>query len=372
MLTIGIAKRVCGIGIGSVALTLTAIIPDGLAQSSADALVVSGIPQGAAVDVVVAQRARGSTCTCEDTYSIAQILSGAPTLDPLADLESDTVCGHSEVFVLAPDRSLGQPTVPILAGQEGWTQGSETLPVHLPSIRNLTLRVRWLDGLTIPLTDPATGASSMVEPDLVIQTDVARANLLFDAKSHCGVVFTADVARMQPPGGALNSDCGSVGALVKQDFQIGVVNVYYVAFDRTGSATGTSHRGSYCGIHEDVGQTGTAPVVLISARTSNPETLAHELGHVFSLDHVQDDPEHGLDTMALARNVMFADPSVACLPGQPGCEEVRDSFNLGQCVRMNVHHDSFLRDIAGRSAHGCVSAPFLCPPAVVPTKRCRQ
>ncbi|MEJ0085096.1 MAG: hypothetical protein WDO72_05415 [Pseudomonadota bacterium] len=150
-----------------------------------------------------------------------------------------------------------------------------------------------------------------------ITTDVARANQLYNQQEGGIRITTTAVhdATADPDApGLLNSDCDSVAALTGDiGFTAGELNVYYN--DTSGA------RGWWCG--------GSNGDVLIISSAADNESLAHEIGHAFSLRHS--------NTVAgmPATNIMIT--------GGTG----RNSFSIGQMFRTSINSNSRL-NVHGR------------------------
>jgi hypothetical protein len=193
----------------------------------------------------------------------------------------------------------------------------------------------------------------------LVQTHITRAQKVLEDASTCGIAIVPSVTVIPAPTNKHNWSCDSLTALLAANFEPGTLNVFYVGIDRTGNG----HRGSWCGPRPDPRGGKAGGVILVSAVTSNKESLAHEIGHALSLDHTEDDPLTGLERTERFRNVMFSetDESVSV---------VREGFNAGQCIRMHAHGASWLRTVRAGSVTRCLNLPFLCPISIVPGAQC--
>jgi hypothetical protein len=81
---------------------------------------------------------------------------------------------------------------------------------------------------------------------------------------------------------------------------------------------------------------GGEVVYLVEGAATPRTALAHQLGHVFALEHLAS-PEPGFTDLARTRNLMS--------PGLVADEALRDRFTLGQVVRMYHHGASYLRSL---------------------------
>ncbi len=148
--------------------------------------------------------------------------------------------------------------------------------------------------------------------------DFARATVVYD-NSRCGISFSPtfnDVSSNSTAATLFGTDITTMENQAWRDritrsafFTAGRINVYYVGVPFTGrSASGFTARPNY----NIIGMASTADV----------ETLAHELGHSFSLLH--SDGISGIPST----NIM--------MPGGSG----RNEFTKGQCFRMSLNRTS--------------------------------
>lgn len=165
--------------------------------------------------------------------------------------------------------------------------------------------------------------------------DLDRADSLYNTMG-CGLGFNFDTLRIEDKrneaqrGFLLKTSCefvGGPGVLYSLIGEIGydpnALNVYYIQnHDSVPEWKG-----------ENCEKFGYPNMVLVSP-SSDSETLAHELGHAFSLDHPN---ELGID---LLHNIM----------NSPG--ENRTSFTKGQCFRCNIDGDSFVVTSGIRAGSG--------------------
>ena len=162
--------------------------------------------------------------------------------------------------------------------------------------------------------------------------EVARANDLY-GPMNCGLAVQATVvdATANPSApGLLTRKCSQAGSLRQQiGFAPGQINVYYiedVKREEPPPGGGTdSVRGAMCGLVLS-SPPGDANwnTILVSTLYKDAETLAHEIGHAFSLGHANLVP--GMP----ATNVMY------------GTGVGRNGFTEGQCFRVNVNKNSTL------------------------------
>lgn len=147
-------------------------------------------------------------------------------------------------------------------------------------------------------------------------TDMARANQLYNTMN-CGIGLTTgavnDATADPDTAGLLTSDCGNAANLRSRiGFTNGRLNVYYL--NEAGA------RGWWCGNN-----------TIIVAASADNETLSHEFGHSFTLDHTNDVDFNGDGVPDFgSNNVMWG--------GATG----RNSFTEGQCFRCNLNTGSTL------------------------------
>jgi hypothetical protein len=160
--------------------------------------------------------------------------------------------------------------------------------------------------------------------------DLSRARFILDGMG-CGLELDAATRDRSVLSGdpVARSDCDNAAELhTKVGFAREQLNVYYVDL-------GT--RGLWCG-----GNSGGGTILI--GTTADGETLAHELGHAFTLAHVQnrDYDGDGQDDFD-ASNVMWG--------GGIG----RSRLSEGQCFRCNVHPDSAVQllGVRGAPTHRC-------------------
>jgi hypothetical protein len=161
---------------------------------------------------------------------------------------------------------------------------------------------------------------------------VARANDLY-GPMNCGLALPATVvdATANPSApGLLTRKCSQADSLRRQiGFAPGQLNVYYIEdVKREEPPPGggpDSVRGAMCGLVLS-SPPGDADwnTILVSTLYKDAETLAHEIGHAFSLGHSNLVP--GMP----ATNIMN------------GSGLARNSFTEGQCFRVNVNPGSAL------------------------------
>jgi hypothetical protein len=176
----------------------------------------------------------------------------------------------------------------------------------------------------------------------VAPAEVARAREILDEMG-CGLDIDDTVTDLSPVlegDPVVQSSCNNAAVLrQKAGFDPGKLNVYYVELP-------TGFRGDWCGSAD-----GGATILI--GRTADLETLAHELGHAFSLGHV-DNEDYNLD------GVDDFDGSNVMWPGGTG----RKWLSEGQCFYSNVSEFSAVNFLGVRSG-----TTRICDEAV-PTPKC--
>lgn len=206
-------------------------------------------------------------------------------------------------------------------------------------VENVTV---WTDGtgdrllvdltpsLQVPLTvwvvkGPFTSAGSAGIGDRAAD-QVHRADDLY-GQMNCGLGFQATIndATGNPNAPALLRRKCSEGASLRSGigFTPGRLNIYYLE-DVLREDTGASVRGATCGFVLPSPTTEDRNTILVHATGADDETLAHELGHAFTLAHTN------TVTGIPVTNVMNS------------AVNNRDSFTEGQCFRVNVNPNSAL------------------------------
>ncbi len=198
------------------------------------------------------------------------------------------------------------------------------------------------DKLTVPLTPPwqvpvvifvvkgpYTAASGGGNGDAA-HDEAARANDLY-GPMNCGVALQTTVvdATANPSApGLLTRKCSQADSLRRQiGFAPGQLNVYYIEDVKREEPPpeGTdSVRGAMCGLVLSSPTPDDRNTILVSTLYKDAETLAHEVGHAFSLGHSNLVP--GLP----ATNLMY------------GTGVARNSLTESQCFRVNVNPGSAL------------------------------
>ncbi len=147
-----------------------------------------------------------------------------------------------------------------------------------------------------------------------VNTEFARVKHLYNTMN-CGIDFSTPVinnATANPrTRDLLNANCDKANNLRAQiGFTDKRLNIYYL--NNPGAA------GYWCGNY----------TIIVSSQQT-VETLAHEIGHAFSLDHAESLGNN---------NIMYG-----------GGEVVRNYFTIGQCFRCNINKTSILNANGVRS-----------------------
>lgn len=209
-------------------------------------------------------------------------------------------------------------------------------PLWTDSLRDLVSADLTPDLLRAPVTVWLLGPNLQMRA----QSDINRANAIYN-NSRSGIAFNANFQNADNANARnlLGTDdtamCGAVWTTALTGsafFTAGQLNVYYL------NAAMPSARGLNC--------TQTRNIIVIGTTADN-ESLAHEIGHAFSLGH-----SNGV-TGIPASNVMVG--------GGSG----RTEFTEGQCFRMNVNAGSALNTNGVRTGATRIcldaTADFFCP-----------
>jgi len=206
---------------------------------------------------------------------------------------------NSEIAVFSDDNAML-----MLTPVNSWTDPlGDTVPANLAALLQAPVDIWIMRG-----TFAATQARAT--------TDMARANQLYNTMN-CGISLTTgtvtDATADPDTAGLLDSDCGNAANLRNRiGFTNGRLNVYYL--------NDAGARGWWCGNN-----------TIIVASSGDNETLSHEFGHSFTLDHTNgvDFNGDGVGDFG-TNNVMWG--------GATG----RNSFTEGQCFRCNMNTGSTL------------------------------
>ncbi|HEX7175578.1 MAG TPA: hypothetical protein VF240_10000 [Pyrinomonadaceae bacterium] len=153
--------------------------------------------------------------------------------------------------------------------------------------------------------------------------EMATANHYYNSQN-AGIAFDATYTDVSANGDAvrlIGAGCSRVGQIKASSFyRPNQLNVYYVDNGPT-----QSWRGKTCW-QADPTSASHEPNIIFIDRRSRQETLAHEFGHSFSLDHPDEDGIMGINM----HNLMWSGGSM------------RTIISLGQAFRMNVNVTSML------------------------------
>jgi hypothetical protein len=325
-----------------------ALAPAVRAQDADDTVRVTNFGSGESATVVITRRASNSSGTCSCTHEQVSMTASAPvqSIHPgLARLAP--ACGDSEVFVLSKGHAVSLNHGSSTGG--AWTRDQDELKVELAPAAPVRLKIWMLKG-----AKPAQGTLEDKVDD-----DVRTAKSLFDNVGQpCGIAVVDERTTIDPPGGVLDWNCGNMTALTRigssqQAFDPGRINVYYARVDPSDHGL----RGNWC--ERDTPGRGD-DVLFVYAEASNTASLAHEIGHALSLDHVTDS---SACAPSCSKYVMYSESAQSS-------QVVRTVFDMGQCVRMHAHYLSALAPATGEGADRCRKLPFLCPPALLSSGRC--
>ena len=196
------------------------------------------------------------------------------------------------------------------------------------------------DQLIIDLKDPLSlplriwsvhGNHQLVQQQA--EADIAWANVAF-GDSRAGIIFPAEYTDKTDAADPAKSYayCNLYMDIIQDiGHEPGKLNVYYV--DRV-LQTSTNAVGAWCGIHDMGG-------IILIENAAPISTLAHEIGHALSLEHVDavDLDADGNSDFEIWTNVMSTGSNPAITP----------TFTEGQAFRVNVNELSFLNAIGGRT-----------------------
>lgn len=255
-------------------------------------------------------------CSNDDVYRGNDIIS-------VGLVDSDGPHCKSEIVVFSDDNAM------ILDTTTNWTNFLGDIErEYLPPLLQVPVTV-WL---------LRAGVQPQEQVDEA-QCDIAQAEMLYN-NSNCGVGFDAffrfedtnqnAVNLVGTDENSLNDDAWLNNLTASAFFTAGQLNVYYV----NGAFTGANSRKN-------------RNVIMIGTMANN-QTLAHEVGHAFSLDHTNTINTIGTD------NVMHAGGTN------------RTNFTEGQCFRCNVNRPSMLnvngvRTGPTRNCHDDPHRPTTCP-----------
>jgi len=209
---------------------------------------------------------------------------------------------HSEIIAFAEGNAMNVQTV-----VGGWTDSSgDVLSMTMAPALNVPVNLFIMSG-DFDTHDEATREAQA-------RNDVARATQIYNG-GECGVRFSVGLAKDERSGNftpdLLTAECkGNVArfnAIDPSETSKPGVKVFYV--------DGPS------GLQGQKCRDGQTAVIIITVSSTN-ETLAHELGHAFSLKHANG------KTGMLADNLMMSPAS------NPG------ALTLGQCYRTNIRGES--------------------------------
>jgi len=250
---------------------------------------------------------------------------GSDQATVLVDGRRDTGCSNDEVFsgrftLLVGNILSNQGCIPEVAVFAQNNAMQIVSPLNVWTNQNTDrLDVRMADRVRVPLVVwVLQGPFTMVQDQ--VNADVARANQLFGTMQ-AGVQVvpvTINNATANPNAESLlNSGCISIDSLkTKIGFTPKQINAYYIE-------TALFQRGGFC--------PGTS-IILIGATVSDNESLAHEIGHAFSLGHTAEIP-------GIPQTNLMASGGIN-----------RDSITTGQCFRINVNSTSVINVNGNRTA----------------------
>jgi hypothetical protein len=282
----------------------------------------------------------------------------------LLDARRTSGCANDEVWRGAGSISIGNALSNGTCRSEVAVFSNHNAMQLVPNVTTWTDAVG--DLLPVPLTPPWQAPVKIFVLSSPFSTtagtgygdaandDVARANDLYGTMN-CGLALQATIvnATTNPNApGLLTRKCSQAPSLRSGiGFDPGKINVYYISNvvreDNLGNA-----KGAACGLVLAT-TPGLPPptaddwnTILVSAGTSDAESLAHEVGHAFSLMHTISNP---------------AIPLTNLMNGQG---TGRNSLTEGQCFRVNVNPGSAL------NANGVRTGPTRSCPDATTSSEC--
>jgi len=259
--------------------------------------------------VVVGNRQTVSVqCNVDDAVFRGAPMGGAITVDvPIGNLVPLSGC-RSEVVVFAADHAMEFRQVTT------WTAMPDVFVIRLQPRVKVPVKV-WIlyDDTSVP---GGTAAQA--------QAEVGYASQIYNLMAG-GIMFdpTVDTTRVTTTDGELLQNICSNAQYFKDNagFDAGMLNVYYIQW------IAPTTKAMWCGAD------GEPNMVLAAAPMMDPETLAHEFGHAFTLEHSNDRDPMGNELLTAA-------------PGIPVTNLMLNHFaNLssltnGQVFRANLNQQS--------------------------------
>lgn len=223
---------------------------------------------------------------------------------------------RSEIATFAIDHAMR-----LVAPRPVTTRAGDVVPVDTPPRLKVPLTIRILQ---TPFMDWRQKAAE----------EIAHASFLYNVNAG-GVMFSpinfVDMTTTAGASAVLFNDCFNVSSFTSLGFTGGRLNVYY-----TNQLGTTTARGHYC-------RDDNPNVILIPTTFAELDTLAHELGHGFSLDHTNAiDPMTGLS---------LPTPRPGLAPDNLMLTKVsnRSTLTNGQVFRANTNSNSMLNKNRVRS-----------------------
>lgn len=320
-------------------------MPNSNAQNVTDAVTIPQLSETDEATLVISRRQRASGGACVCSHQIRAVMGPGP-IDVSPELGARRApCGHSQIFALAGRKGVGSNTMP-LDGEDGpgWRDGRDPMGVSLKNRPTLKLKV-WM------AKDVQPSAGTMKSR---VDLDVNRAVELLNERKGCGIEIKLQVKEELDLGNRLEWGQATASALMKPPlgrYETGSLNVYYVLRDPADPA----RRGNWIELTTPDGNRG---IILVYAKSTNAETLAHEIGHALALGHMICAGD------SCTKNVMHPDADLS--------DDPRERFELGQCIRMHFRKISWIASGRNKEGEWCDDGiEFPCPPIDLSSDGCR-
>jgi hypothetical protein len=234
-------------------------------------------------------------------------------LVPVGNLQTNGNC-NSELVIFSDDNAML-----FLRGVNAWNDSP------IPNKLIAALEPILVAPVAVWLADP----NPMPGTQERAEWEMATANFYYNSHK-VGIAFDATYTDVSANGDAVRLIGGGCSSTIvprikaSSFYKPNQLNVYYIDNGPT-----QNWRGQTCWHPTDPNSLGHEPNIIFIDRWSFQETLAHEFGHAFSLDHPNEDGIMGIN----ADNLMWSNTSNLTQ---------RTIISLGQAFRMNVNVTSKL------------------------------